>query len=100
MRLHIIYDTATRQFSGASVGGRILHGMSSVVLNNGKATVLDHEGRDLLAPEAPTEPTSAQADSAVGQNIASCFGADAAPAPEPDAAADTIDAWDFRRWSR
>ena len=100
MKLHIIYDTESKQFSGASVGGRILHGLSSVVLGKGKATVLNLEGRDLLAPDAPTASPSAPALSAVDQGIAACFGADAAMAPEPDAAADTIDAWDFRRWSR
>ncbi|QDU20569.1 hypothetical protein [Urbifossiella limnaea] len=99
MKLHLIYDTATKQFTGGSVGGRILHGLSSVVLNNGKATVLNHEGRDLLAPEAPASPASTPAPSAVEQGIAACFGLDdMAPSAETDSA-DDIDRWDFNRWS-
>jgi hypothetical protein len=72
-KLHIIYDPDTRSFVGASVGGKFLYGVASVVLSREGISVLDYEGRDLLA--GPKADESVPDHSRAAADIAAAFGA-------------------------
>ncbi|MFO0798308.1 MAG: hypothetical protein U0804_12595 [Gemmataceae bacterium] len=99
-KLFVMFDLETGRFIGSSLKGQFLGGLAEVHLGLGQVTVLDGEGRDLLAAHAPAAPGMSPAPSAVVQGTAACFGVGSDPAPEPGAADESIDAWDFHRWSR
>jgi hypothetical protein len=50
--LFLMFDVEAGRFSGASLKGKFFHGIAEVHLGAGRVSVLDADGRDLLADPA------------------------------------------------
>ena len=69
--LFLTYDLETKRFIGGSIMGKCFC-ISSAVLRDGSASVLDFEGKDILGGGGPASPPSDQAK--VQADIAAAFG--------------------------
>jgi hypothetical protein len=86
--LFVMFDTKTGRFLGSSLAGKFLYGVAEVHLTKDRLSVLDYEGRDLLAAPAKTDESSAAAD------IAQAFGVGTTPTDD-----EPVDVFDLWGWS-